>query len=207
MVAAILSAYQVAPGRREEVIETLRETKTVYDGLGGKYQVRQTTAGGEASGRILTVLSFESPAARATFIDRLLEQQQIVPILAALEAANPRATLVTRYFSNEVNPRPDGDIPPASKVVAANSYRIAPGHFADFDAALCGVEVACRERGAAYDHLAVGERRHELGSPGGHRRLRQLPCAVGVPSASTGAQRGWGPARWCGPSSPARWSS
>lgn len=140
MVAATVTQYQVSPGRREEFIEALGKAKTGAEGRGANVHIRQTAAGGEASGRLSRVLRFENGAARAAFLDQRRERQQPGSLEGVMQAADPPATLVARYWLTELNPQPDGEIPAAPNVLLANSYRFMPGHFAEADAALAAFQ-------------------------------------------------------------------
>ena len=135
MAAAITEQFRINPGRRDEFLEIAREQKALAERLGAKVAFRQTTFGGEASGVIIASALFEDPQQRAKALEQLA-QEATIPVREMIQSADPAATFLGRVMLNEITPNPQPGIPPLSRLLVALTFRPAPGHWPEVQAAL-----------------------------------------------------------------------
>ncbi len=131
-----VAAWQVAPGRRAEMMTAMSRAKAIHERLGATAQAVAVTYAGVNSGRISYRLWFPDMAAFAKYDDALggdADWQKFAQ--EVLLAANPVATLVANSigvdFPGETAPVPV--VVPGS-VLQLSTFQPQPGRLADIAA-------------------------------------------------------------------------
>lgn len=135
MSASLIYTTNVVPGCENEAFSVLRATKSYLGELTrGEVALYRTVYGGDASGRIIVLISFSDAAARAAAADSMLADGGNNPSVQALRSPNPPITWWTGGMLRSMNA---ADEPaPQAAVRSVIVFRSAPGRQAEIEAAL-----------------------------------------------------------------------
>jgi hypothetical protein len=147
MVATVVTAFRITPGKADEFRQFAGAIQGYLDGFGGHTYFRRTLFGGEAAREVSMITAYADPIARAEATDKVLAEVANNPLGKALDGADPPATLLRRSTLNGVGATALVESLPPAKVASIRSFQTSE---TNRPAAIAAME-ASREQAAGLD--------------------------------------------------------
>jgi hypothetical protein len=158
MTVTSIRAFEVKPGRQEELISVLGDAKRLFEANGSTTRAATTFYGGETTGRITMLNAFNDLTAMSTFLQTIQALEAPNPIAAALAGDDAPATMISASVLNDITPKPQSTLVTERPIANVLAIQTAPG-----------------QRDAVVE--AMGALQEVAESRGGEVRLGQLQWA------------------------------
>ena len=145
MAVQSITQYRIVPGGGKAFFSAMAEEQALRTRQGAVASLRMIIVGGEATDIIGQILAFPTAAARAAAMDEAMKDPDESPLVYALRAADPPASVLGRIYLNEF---PETELVPAAPaVVTTLRWRINPGRLLEGEAAMLDVRRIQSEAG------------------------------------------------------------
>lgn len=101
MAVALVTQFQINPGRNLEFMSLVSEAKKVHERLGGKVRVWTASVAGPNTGNVSYVIEHANLAAYAAFTDKLLADTEWQAFVVKAFSTNPTSRVLGSTLATE----------------------------------------------------------------------------------------------------------